>query len=144
MMKDPVINLSLPTRPVTVPAQPAQSPNAHVAEAPKPIELPGVRKEQELDSVQDSERSGDKADRQAGLSQRDLEDMVSEINQYFQAVHRDLQFTVHEGSGRTIIKVLDSETKELIREIPPERMVEMAETFKTRGDLGSMGVAEEA
>lgn len=37
-----------------------------------------------------------------------------------------LEFSVHDASGRTIVKVVDKETKELIREIPPEDILDFA------------------
>ena len=51
---------------------------------------------------------------------------VSDLNDYVQTLRRDLQFSVDEDSGRTIIKVIDSETKELIRQIPPEEVLALA------------------
>lgn len=41
-----------------------------------------------------------------------------------------LQFRVHEDSGRVQVKVVDTETKEVIREIPPEQMLEIAAQIK--------------
>ena len=37
-----------------------------------------------------------------------------------------LQFRIHDKSGLVQVKVLDSETNEVIREIPPEQMLEIA------------------
>ncbi|NVM21125.1 MAG: flagellar protein FlaG [Desulfobacterales bacterium] len=37
-----------------------------------------------------------------------------------------LQFSVHEATGRTVIKVIDKETEKLIREIPPEELLKLA------------------
>lgn len=145
MMKDTVINLNPPARPAPVPVQPSQNVATRTATEAKPATAaspPGPS------GLPENRRSGEPVEgnqeKTRGMPQDELENMVSEINKYLQTVQRDLEFTVHEGSGRTIIKVLDSETKEVIREIPPERVVEMAEAFKERGDLGSMGVAEEA
>ena len=45
---------------------------------------------------------------------------VEHINAKVQNIQRDLQFSVDDESGRTIIRVIDSETKETIRVIPPE------------------------
>ena len=45
---------------------------------------------------------------------------VEHINAKVQNIQRDLQFSVDDESGRTIIRVIDSETQETIRVIPPE------------------------
>jgi flagellar protein FlaG len=49
-----------------------------------------------------------------------LEATVSDINDFVQNIQRNLQFSVAESSGRTVIEVYDSQTEELIRTIPAE------------------------
>lgn len=65
----------------------------------------------------------------------DVEQAVNQVNQFVQNLSRDLQFTVDEYSGRTVIKVLDSETKEVIRQIPPEEMLRIASHLSADGSL---------
>lgn len=36
-----------------------------------------------------------------------------------------ITFSVDQGSGRRVIKVIDNETKELIRQIPPDEMLKL-------------------
>lgn len=55
-----------------------------------------------------------------------VEHAVSQVNEFVQNLNRDLQFTVDDDSGRTVIKVLDNETKEVIRQIPPEELLRIA------------------
>lgn len=55
-----------------------------------------------------------------------VEQAVSQVNEFVQNLNRDLQFTVDEDSGRTVIKVLDNETKQVIRQIPPEELLRIA------------------
>ena len=43
-----------------------------------------------------------------------------QIREVTQNLRRDLSFDVDEESGRVIIQVYDSETRELIRTIPPD------------------------
>lgn len=51
---------------------------------------------------------------------------VEQINNRVQSVRRDLEFSVDEASKRTVIRVMDSETKEVIRQIPAETVLAMA------------------
>lgn len=51
---------------------------------------------------------------------------VEVLNEYVQSVNRDLQFSVDEASGRTVIKVLDAETQEVVRQIPSEEILALA------------------
>jgi flagellar protein FlaG len=37
-----------------------------------------------------------------------------------------LQFSVHEDTGQTVIKVVDKDTGKVIRQIPPQEMLELA------------------
>lgn len=57
---------------------------------------------------------------------------VKNLNQYVQAIRRELEFSIDENSGRTVIKVLDAETKEVIRQIPPEEVIVLSRNLKGR------------
>ena len=52
---------------------------------------------------------------------------VQEINDHLQQVHRELRFNIDTDSGRTVIKVVDAETKEVIRQIPDEEALKFAQ-----------------
>ncbi len=41
-----------------------------------------------------------------------------------------VKFTIHEKTGQVAIKIVDSATNEVIREIPPEQAIKMAEQIK--------------
>lgn len=56
-----------------------------------------------------------------------LQAAVSKLNDHVQNLSRTLSFSIEESTGRTIIKVYDAETDELIRQIPPEETVKLAE-----------------
>ena len=46
------------------------------------------------------------------------------------------KFTVHEKTGQVTIKIVDSRTNEVIREIPPEQIVRLAEEIQKYLDAG--------
>jgi flagellar protein FlaG len=50
---------------------------------------------------------------------------VAELNQYVQNLERKLQFSVDDTSGDTVVRVIDKETDELIRQIPSEELLEV-------------------
>ena len=52
----------------------------------------------------------------------DLEAVAEKLNQSTQAIGRDLRFEVNLDSGHSVIQVLDRETGEIIRQIPPEKI----------------------
>ena len=55
-----------------------------------------------------------------------VKEAVGNLNDFVQKLTRTLQFSVDEESGRTVIKVVDSETNQLIRQIPPEEVLVLA------------------
>ena len=61
--------------------------------------------------------------------------IVEDLNHKVQDIRRELRFSYNEESGRTVISVLDSETKEIIRQIPPEEVVALAEHFEDHSGL---------
>ncbi|MFL1455711.1 flagellar protein FlaG [Marinobacter sp. GN3S48] len=59
-----------------------------------------------------------------------LDDAVTKLNDYVQTVQRDLQFEVNNDLGQTIVRVVDQETKEVIRQIPDEVALRLAENLQ--------------
>ena len=51
--------------------------------------------------------------------------MVSDLNQLVQSLHRELQFSVDNDSGETVIKVVDRETDEVLRQIPNDEVLQL-------------------
>ena len=70
----------------------------------------------------------------AGAKQQRLQDAVGELNSFVQNIRRNLEFTIDDESGRIVIKVIDSESKEVIRQIPPEEAVQLARTLEHAKD----------
>jgi flagellar protein FlaG len=56
-------------------------------------------------------------------------DAVTKVRDFVQVVRRDLEFSVDEDTGRTIITVLDSASGEVVRQIPPEEILAIAENL---------------
>jgi|GEM_PF-3195276 len=64
----------------------------------------------------------------------DVERLAKDLNVAVQSIGRDLRFRVDMESGRSVIQVLDRETGEIIRQIPPEN----AKTYLS--DLGEVAL----
>jgi len=54
---------------------------------------------------------------------------VSDINKSLQASSQDIEFSVDHDSNRTIVKVVDQKTKEVIRQIPSPETLEIAKAL---------------
>ena len=59
----------------------------------------------------------------------ELERLAENISNFVKSMNRDLTFSVHEASGHTVVKVLDGETKEVIKQIPSEEFLRMSEAL---------------
>lgn len=69
------------------------------------------------------------------VNEKHLEEMVDDLNGFAQAVQRQLQFSVDQDNGKMIVKVVDAETKSVIREIPSEEIREMQKKLSEVNDL---------
>lgn len=63
-------------------------------------------------------------------SEQSLEQALDVINRAMVIEQRSLNFSVDEISGRSIIKVVDRETDQLIRQIPTEEVLRVAQDIK--------------
>ncbi len=96
----------------------AVAPAAVPSESTKPVErvapVGGTRKE-------DPAERGEKAKEAA----ESLDQVVSDLNTLAHDLHRELRFSVDNESGETVVKVVDSATEEVVRQIPSEEVVRL-------------------
>ncbi len=65
-----------------------------------------------------------------------VESALRDINSKIRQTHTECQFSYHEETKRIAIKVMDQETGEVIREIPPEKTLDMiAKSLELAGIL---------
>lgn len=68
--------------------------------------------------------------------QDDVKHAIEQLNQSVQAIQRDILFTKDRETGMDVIKVIDQKTHEVIRQIPPEEVVNLAKKMdEVRGML---------
>ncbi|MFO8025426.1 flagellar protein FlaG [Thiohalophilus sp.] len=61
--------------------------------------------------------------REIEMSPEALEKAVSHLKEYVQSMKRNMDFSVDDKTGRYVVRVVDSQTQELIRQIPSEEML---------------------
>ncbi|MDZ7754719.1 MAG: flagellar protein FlaG [Gammaproteobacteria bacterium] len=64
------------------------------------------------------------------LSPQEIDAAVGELNDLAQSIRRELKFSVDDASGRPVIEVYDANTEELIRQIPPEQVLNVLRQLK--------------
>ena len=62
-------------------------------------------------------------------SPQQLQDAVTEINKALESSSENLQFAVDHDTGKTVVKVIDSSTNEVIRQIPSQEALAIARSL---------------
>ncbi len=79
-------------------------------------------------------KSGDRKSEQQRANEQ-LREAVAELNDLAQNISRSVRFNVDDESGGMIIKVLDSKTEELIRQIPSAELLELSKRIEENAGL---------
>lgn len=59
------------------------------------------------------------------VSEAFIRKAVDKANDTMQQHNRSLEFKIHEKTNEIIVKIIDTDTKEVIREIPSEKILDM-------------------
>lgn len=69
----------------------------------------------------------EKQQKEGSASEQQIKQAINRANDKMKITRTRCEFSYHEETKRVSIKVVDSETQEVIREIPPEETLEMVE-----------------
>lgn len=61
------------------------------------------------------------------IKKTELEKALELVNDALKVADKKFDFELHEGTNRTMVKVIDRETEEIIREIPPKEILDLVE-----------------
>ena len=64
---------------------------------------------------------------QKSLSPDQIDGLVKELNEAMKVINTAISFSVDKATGKTVITVTDADTKQVIRQIPSEEMMRVAE-----------------
>lgn len=67
---------------------------------------------------------------QHDISKEKLEQAIEQANDTMRTYNRNLNFQLHKASGEWLVQVVNSETEEVIREIPPEWLLDIVAYFR--------------
>jgi flagellar protein FlaG len=68
----------------------------------------------------------------------ETEQAISEVGDFLQSLNRQLSFSVDDTSNRTVVSVVDQSSGDVIRQIPSEEILRIAEKIKDlQNDVGS-------
>ena len=72
-----------------------------------------------------SKQQQEKQDMQMPGTPEHLKKMIAEMNRKISNRNEEAVFGVHEKTNRIMIKILDKDTKEVVKEFPPEKTLDM-------------------
>ena len=62
-------------------------------------------------------------------SEEQLKSLVQEANDFIKPLNGSLQFSIDKDTGTTVVKVIDTSTKEIIKQFPTEEMLGLAKAL---------------
>ncbi len=90
-----------------------------------------IKRAETRTSEQKSETSGN----QAKLTRKDVEEMVEALEAFANTVQTRLNFTIDEGTEDVVVKIMDKETDEVIKQFPAEEILELREKMQDLSGL---------
>ena len=88
-----------------------------------------LAKSSALEKLQDREvaflQEGNRKEKGNVLGFEKLEEIIEALNQFMRALNIELRFEIHEPTHEIIARLINKETGEVIREIPPEKFLDM-------------------
>ncbi|OAO79884.1 Flagellar protein [Anoxybacillus flavithermus] len=84
-------------------------------------ERPAEQQKQEQTTVQQATVKQE----EERIPKQKLEEIVKGMNEFLQPSHTSLKFAVHEDLKEYYVQLIDDRTKEVVREIPPKKLLDM-------------------
>ena len=130
---------------MTLQAQPVSAPKpAAQSERPEAMAEVSVQKAEKVDKttsvVENAQAKGQSANQeqskgQQAVTNEQIRKAVEQLNKNMIS-HSEAVFGIHEGTNRVMIKIVDKSTKEVIKELPPEKTLDMiAKVWEMAGIL---------
>ncbi|HEY8353597.1 MAG TPA: flagellar protein FlaG [Methylophilaceae bacterium] len=89
-----------------------------------PVSGHGQRRVRE-DSALPVRPANSQPDKPLEMSFDQLVEQVEQANRFFLNHHTHLEFSIHKETKAIIVRIINSETQEVIKEIPPEKILDL-------------------
>ena len=108
-------------------------PSADVIKSISGVQRPGLNEDirdvkRRKDAVGISQKNPDKRKTEGNKVAYEIADAMNGV---VKALNTHLTFSVHQNTGKTVVKVVDSESGEVRRQIPPEEVLELIDKMRT-------------
>lgn len=75
------------------------------------------------------EKKDDVSSAREEIPREEVEKAAEKLNRLMGLIDKKMEFEVHEKSHRVMVKVIDREKGEVLREIPPKKILDMLSSF---------------
>ena len=99
------------------------------------VNTQGMQAEEENLFQQDEEQQSQFHLEPGTLDEESVDFMTKELNKLMSEINCNLEFTYHQDADMMSVKMVDKETQEVLKEFPPEEMIE--NMMKARDWLGA-------
>lgn len=102
-----------------------------VSEVPVPASIKALEQPTVEKQVQPEQTASARA---SVVDEKKIETVVEDLNDFVQSAQRQLEFFVDKESGKTVVRVIDSDTGDTIRNIPSDEVLNMQKQLKEMSD----------
>lgn len=113
---------------VSIPFSPLPIQNTQPVKAagdvPK-VEAPQIQIPRQGASQESFSEFSHKPKQEMTLEEKDWIALIEKTNKAINGANKTFEYSIHEKTKQIMVKVIDQDTKEVIREIPPEKVLDM-------------------
>lgn len=103
---------------------------ANVSQASSVSKAETVQAELELDTAQETSQIQESETQVQEISREDVEEMVVALKEMTATLQTKMNFSINEGTNSLVVKVLEQDTEKVIKQFPPEELLELQEKMQ--------------
>ncbi|MDR2689569.1 MAG: flagellar protein FlaG [Azoarcus sp.] len=106
------------------------APNAHRTSAPAfPGKATGADGGEPTTTVRDAEAAREVQEGRPPVDEKEVQESVDKLNEFVRPYVTSLRFSIDKDLGKVVVKIMDNETQEIIKQFPSEEALELAKTL---------------
>ena len=94
-------------------------------QVPATKNIPGIPLRSEQYSVKEQNKTEEKKEQYTEIDKSNFDKQADKLNQVMDLFNYSIRFTLDDESKRMVVKVVNSETDEVVRQIPPKEMLQL-------------------
>ncbi len=105
-----------------------QKSNEPIAKAPQVVPVKGKLDGVDSNIKEDKSKSNNGQSNHPGkqeFSNEFIERQIQKLNKVMFGTDKHFEFSVHKKTNQILVKVIDNDTKEVIKELPPEKILDI-------------------